>query len=54
MEAIWRDRNKRQKKKTHRVLVGKAQGESPLAVHCNNWEDDIKMDLKEMSPKGIE
>jgi hypothetical protein len=51
---MWRDRNKRQKKKKHRVLVRKAEGESPLCSPMNNLEDDIKMDLKELSSKGME
>jgi len=34
MEAMWRDRNTREKKNTHTVLGGKAEGKNPLAVQC--------------------
>ena len=29
----------------HRVLVGKAEGKSPLGRPKRRWEDNIKMDL---------
>jgi hypothetical protein len=31
-----------------RVLVGKPEGKRPLGRHKCRWEDDIKMDLREM------
>jgi len=33
----------------YRVLVGKLEGKSPLERTWHRWEDNIKMDLKEMS-----
>jgi hypothetical protein len=32
----------------HRVLVGKPEGERPLGRPRRRWEDNIKMDLKEV------
>ena len=32
----------------HRVLVGKPEGKRPLGRPRHIWEDDIKMDLKEV------
>jgi hypothetical protein len=32
----------------YRVLVGKPEGNSPLARHRRRWEDNIKMDLQEV------
>jgi len=32
----------------NRVLVGKSEGTRPLRRHRRRWEDNIKMDLKEM------
>jgi hypothetical protein len=32
----------------HRVLVGKPEGKTPLGRPRSRWEDNIKMDLKEV------
>ena len=32
----------------HRVLVGKPEGRRPLGRSRSRWEDNIKMDLKEV------
>ena len=32
----------------HRVLVGKPEGKRPLGRPGRRWEDNIKMDLREM------
>ena len=32
----------------HRVLVGKPEGKRPLARPRHRWENNIKMDFKEM------
>jgi hypothetical protein len=32
----------------HRVLMGKPEGRRPLARLRSTWEDNIKMDLREM------
>ena len=32
----------------HRVLVGKPEGKRPLGRPRHRWEDNIKMDLREV------
>jgi hypothetical protein len=32
----------------YRVLVGRAKGKRPLERHKYRWEDNIKMDLREI------
>jgi hypothetical protein len=36
----------------HRVLVGKPEGKRPLGRPRRRWEDNIKMDLKELGEGG--
>ena len=36
----------------HRVLVGKPEGKRPLARPRRRWEDNIKMDLREVGGGG--
>jgi hypothetical protein len=36
----------------YRVLVGKAEGKRPLRRHRRRWEDNIKMDLREIRIDG--
>jgi hypothetical protein len=36
------------KRNAYRILVGKPQGKRPLGRHRRGWEDNIKMDLKEI------
>jgi len=36
----------------HRVLVGKPEGKSPLGRPRRRWEDNIKMDLREVGGIG--
>ena len=33
----------------HRVLVGKPEGKRPLGRPRRRWEDNIKMDLREVA-----
>ena len=35
-------------KGVHRVLVGKPEGKRPLGRPKHRWEDNIKMDLREV------
>ena len=37
----------------HRVLVGKPEEKRPLGRPRGRWEDNIKMDLKEMRGDGV-
>jgi len=36
----------------HRVLVGKPEGRRPIARPRRRWEDNIKMDLREVGRGG--
>ena len=36
----------------HRVLIGKPEGKRPLGRPRRRWEDDIKMDLREVGGGG--
>jgi hypothetical protein len=36
-----------EKRNTYRNLVGKPEGKTPLGRPRRNWEDDVKMDLRE-------
>ena len=38
----------------YRVLVGKPEGKSPPARPRRRWEDNIKMDLKEVGCEGMD
>jgi len=37
-----------------RVLVGRCEGRRPLGRRRRRWEDNIKMDLEEMSFRDVE
>jgi hypothetical protein len=37
-----------QKKNAYRILMGKPEKERPLGRHTRRWEDNIKMDLREI------
>jgi len=37
-----------EKKNVYRVFMGKSEGKRLLGKHAHRWEDNIKMDLKEM------
>jgi hypothetical protein len=36
----------------YRVLVGRPEGERPLERHRRKWEDNIKIDLREIRIDG--
>jgi hypothetical protein len=36
----------------YRVLVGRLEGKKPLGRHRRRWEDNIKMDLREIGING--
>ena len=38
----------------HRVFVGKSEGKRPLGKTRRRWEDNIKMDLKEVGCGGMD
>jgi hypothetical protein len=37
-----------EKRNAYKVLVGKSEGKIPLARPRHRWEDNIKMDLREI------
>jgi hypothetical protein len=37
----------------YRVLVGKPEGNRPLGRPTRRWEDNIKMDLREIGIDGV-
>jgi hypothetical protein len=38
----------KKQRNAHRLLVGKPKGKRPLGTPKHRWEDNIKMDLKEI------
>jgi hypothetical protein len=42
------------KRNAYRILVGKPEGKKPLERHRSRWEDDIKMDLREIGWGGMD
>jgi len=38
----------RERRGTYRVMVGKPEGKRPLGKHKSRWEDNIKIDIKEV------
>ena len=43
----------RERRSVYRVLVGKLEGKRPLGRHKRRWEDNIKLDLKDVGCVGI-
>jgi hypothetical protein len=43
-----------EKRNAYRILVGKPEGNRPLGRHRRRWEDNIKMDLKDISCGSID
>jgi hypothetical protein len=42
------------KKNAYRILVGKPEGKRPLGKPRRRWEDNIKMDLREIGWGGTD
>jgi hypothetical protein len=42
------------KKNAYRILVGKQEGKRPLGRPRRRWEDNIKMDLREIGWSGMD
>ena len=38
----------------YRVMLGKAEGKSPLGRPRRKWDDNIKMDLQEVLCRGMD
>ena len=43
-----------EKRGVYRVLVGKPEGKRPLERPRRRWEDNIKMDLRELGCGGVD
>jgi hypothetical protein len=41
-------------KKVYKVLVGKPEGKRPLGRPRRRWEDEIRMDLREIGLEGVD
>jgi hypothetical protein len=41
-------------KNTYKILVGKPEGMRPIGRTRLRWEDDIKMDLREIEMEGVD
>jgi hypothetical protein len=44
----------RERRGVYRVLVRKPEGKRPLGRHRRRWENDIKMDIREMGCGGMD
>jgi len=38
----------------YNILIGKPDGKSPLGTPRRSWEDNIKMDLREIGWEGVD
>jgi hypothetical protein len=38
----------------HRILLGKPEGKRALGRHIRRWEDNIRMDLREIGWGGMD
>jgi hypothetical protein len=43
-----------EKRNAYRILVGKPEGKRPLGNPRRRWEDNIKMDLREIGWGGMD
>jgi hypothetical protein len=43
-----------EKRNAYRILVGKPEGKRPLGRPRHRWEDDIRIDLREIGWGGID
>jgi hypothetical protein len=43
-----------EKRISYRILVGKPEGKKPLGRHRRRWEDNIRMDLREIGWYGMD
>jgi hypothetical protein len=39
---------------TYKLLVGKSEGKRPLGRPRRRWEDDIKMNIREIGTEGVD
>jgi hypothetical protein len=43
-----------ERRNAYNILVGKPEGKRPLGRHRRGWEDNIKMDLREIGWGGMD
>jgi hypothetical protein len=43
-----------EKRNAYKLLVGKPEGRTPLGRPRHRWEDNIKMDLREIGRDGVD
>jgi hypothetical protein len=43
-----------EKRNAYRILVGKPEGKRPLVTPSHRWEDNIRMDLREVGWGGMD
>jgi hypothetical protein len=43
-----------EKRNAYSILVGKPEGKRPLGIPGHRWEDNIKMDLREIGWGGMD
>jgi hypothetical protein len=43
-----------EKRNAYKILVGKPEGKKPLERHRRRWDDNIKMDLREIGWGGMD
>jgi hypothetical protein len=43
-----------EKRNAYRILVGKLEGKRPLGILRRRWEDNIRMDLREIGWGGMD
>jgi hypothetical protein len=41
-------------RKGHKILVGKSEGKGPLGRLNHRWEDNIRVDLREIGWVGVD
>jgi hypothetical protein len=50
----WECSTNGEKRNAYRILVGKPDGKRPLGRHRRRWEDNIRMDLREIGWSGTD
>jgi hypothetical protein len=43
-----------EKRNAYKILVGKPEGKRPIGRPRSRWEDNIKMDLREIGCDGVD
>jgi hypothetical protein len=54
MKWAWLVARMEAKRNTYRVSVGKTVGKRPLGRHRRSWEDNIKLDVREVEFNGMD